>query len=255
MNVSVANHVQHASPLYKRNSLVVSLATSTDEVNQCLKLRHRIFAEELGAKLHSTKPGLDYDEFDDHARHLFIRDTSNNEIVATTRLISNQSAELAGGFYSEHEFDLSVILNQHRNLLEIGRTCIAESYRNGAALALLWQGIARIANMENIDYLIGCASIPINGNFSYAHAIMKYLRENHSSELTSTIHPLHDLPEPDTYEDIDVILPTLIKGYVRLGAEVSAEACYDHDFKVADVFILLDNDCLKERYRRHFTRV
>jgi putative hemolysin len=254
MSVSVANQIVYANPLYKRNSHVLSIATTQDEVNRCLKLRYRIFAQELGARLDTVKPGLDYDRFDDYARHLYILDTDSNEIIATTRLISAQSARLAGSFYSEHEFELSSLLGLNKNLLEVGRTCIAETHRNGAALALLWQGIARIALMENIDYLIGCASIPLNGSFSYAHSIMKYLKENHSSPLTSTIRPLHKLPEPAPGDDIDVILPTLIKGYVRLGAMVSTEACYDHDFNVADVFILLDSDHLKKRYRRHLYR-
>lgn len=252
MTTIVAQRLSTQSPLYTRNSLSVGLAKTTDEIQQCLRLRYEIFAEEMGAKLDSAIPGLDHDHFDNFARHLLIRDTSTGSIVGTTRLISNEAAAQAGAFYSETEFDLSAVLDLKARLLEVGRTCIAESHRNGAALSLLWQGIARLTVMENVDYLIGCASIPLADSCNYAHAIMDLLRDKHTSDVTARVTPKHALPPRNNDEVRDVILPTLLKGYVRLGCKISPDACYDPDFNVADVFILLDRDSIERRYSRHF---
>lgn len=252
MTMNTAQRIPSQSPLHSRHSLSVSLASTPEEIIQCLRLRYEIFTGEMGAKLDSQIPGLDCDRYDEYARHLVIRDMESEKIVGTTRLISVEAARQAGAFYSESEFDISAVLALNANLLEVGRTCIAESHRNGAVLSLLWKGIARITEMENIDYLIGCASIPLSDTPDYAHAIMNMLREKHTSDVTVNVTPRYSLPNRGHYEVQDVILPTLLKGYIRLGSKVSAEACYDPDFNVADVFILLDRDNIEKRYSRHF---
>jgi putative hemolysin len=252
MTINVAQRIASRSPLHSRHSLSISVASTPEEITQCLRLRYEIFTGEMGAKLDTLISGLDCDRYDEFARHLVIRDMESEKIVGTTRLISVEAARQAGSYYSESEFDLSAVLALNANLLEVGRTCIAESHRNGAVLSLLWKGIARITEMENIDYLIGCASIPLSETPDYAHAIMNMLRENHTSDITATVTPRHPLPIRSHEEVKDVILPTLLKGYIRLGSKVSAEACYDPDFNVADVFILLDRDNIEKRYSRHF---
>ena len=252
MTSTVAQQLGSQSPLYTRNSLSVSLAKTSEEIHRCLRLRYEIFAEEMGAKLDSLVHGLDYDYFDDFARHLMIMDTTTGTLVGTTRLISSEAARQAGAFYSETEFDMSAVHKMNASLMEVGRTCIAESHRNGAALSLLWQGIARLTVMENVDYLIGCASIPLARSCNYAHAIMDMLREDHTSEISAQVTPKHALPARTSDEVKDVILPTLLKGYIRLGCKISPDACYDPDFNVADVFILLDRDNIEKRYSRHF---
>ena len=47
-------------------------------------------------------------------------------------------------------------------------------------------------------------------------------------------------------------MPPLLKAYMRLGAKICGEPCWDQDFQVADVFILLKRDELCPRYARPF---
>lgn len=47
-------------------------------------------------------------------------------------------------------------------------------------------------------------------------------------------------------------MPPLLKAYMRLGAKICGEPCWDETFQVADVFILLKRDELCPRYARHF---
>src|SRR5690349_24656910 len=64
-----------------RYSLLV--ATEGEQVRAAQRLRYRVFAEELGAALHTGEPGHDADEFDPHCDHLIIRDDSTGEVVGT----------------------------------------------------------------------------------------------------------------------------------------------------------------------------
>jgi putative hemolysin len=240
------------STLYSRGSFVVTLATGRDEIRQCQRLRYQVFAREMGARLHSKIDGLDQDDFDEYCMHLMVMDTSTDELIATTRLLTSEAALRAGGFYSETEFDLTNIHNIRGNMLEVGRTCVHPDYRNGASLPMLWQGLARLVVMHNIDYLIGCASIPMSHGPLYVNSIMAYIRQNHFAPEAHRVIPLHSLPANDAEDTMEVILPTLLKGYLKLGALICGEPSLDEDFDVADVFVMLERDKLAGRYVRHF---
>ena len=88
----------------RRYSLL--LTTDPDEVRAAQRLRHLVFADELGAVLHTPEPGLDVDRFDAHCDHLVVREDGSGEIVGTYRMLPPQRALAAGGMYSEGEFVL-----------------------------------------------------------------------------------------------------------------------------------------------------
>jgi len=250
---SVAKNLDINIPLFKRLTLSVTIATSQQDIAQCLRLRYEIFAIEMNAKLDTLKPGLDMDYFDQYARHLMVKDETTGRVIATTRLMNSEQARSAGAFYSETEFDMDALLQLKATYLEVGRTCIAASHRNGVVLNLLWRGIARLASIDKVDFLIGCASIPLNNSPAYAHSIMRYLKKYAYAPDALRVYPKQELPEQHQHETTDVILPTLLKGYLKLGASICGEACYDKDFHVADVLILLHRKQLEERFKRHLT--
>ncbi|MBI3560960.1 MAG: GNAT family N-acetyltransferase [Gammaproteobacteria bacterium] len=235
----------------ERFSVVV--ASNDIERRSCYRLRYNVFANELGADLRGSETGIDKDEFDDHCRHLAVYDNHSREIIATTRLLDNMGRGHAGSFYSETEFDLSNILHSHQRFLEVGRTCIHPDYRRGAALAMLWQGIAKLVVAEKIDYLIGCASVPLSLGDRYLGALMQHVRDHHFAPQHLQVRPLvalRLLPEEPVLKN--VLLPTLLKGYLRQGALICGEPYLDAAFGVADVFVLLDCKHINARYTRHF---
>lgn len=235
-----------------RRRLSVSLAHSEEDILECQKLRYHVFAEEMGVKLKSAKPGLDQDRFDPHCKHLIVRDHITGKVVGTTRLLTDEDAVNSGMFYSETEFKLAPILNMNGRFMEVGRTCIHPENRGGATLAMLWQGLAQIVMLNKIDYLIGCASIPLCHGDSYIQSILAYLHRHHMSPPNLRATPLIPLPRRDAVCSEEVILPTLLKGYLRQGAIICGEPYWDAAFNVADVFVLLDRDRLSRRYARHF---
>ena len=127
---------------------------------------------------------------------------------------------------------------------------------SGAAIGMLWAGLAQFIELNRIDYLIGCASIPMYDGGGLAHRIMDQLRESHLSPEHLRVTPRKPLPPAEARygADSSPAMPPLLKAYLRVGAWVCGEPCWDPDFQVADVFILLDVDNLQQRYVRHFLR-
>lgn len=246
-----AQVTQQISP----SPLVLELTTDPTALREAQALRYRIFSEECGARLDSPVEGLDLDEFDVHCEHLLVRDRDTGQVVATTRLLDSNGAVRAGGFYSEGEFHLVGLTHLRGPILEIGRTCVHADYRNGATIAVLWSGLAQLMNERNYSFLMGCASIGMGDGGIQAHAIMQRLRERYLSREWLNAVPRLPLADMDLPANVTAQIPPLLKAYMRLGAKICGEPCWDPAFNVADVFILLRREQLCPRYARHFKAV
>lgn len=250
----IAEKVFESQRLKKASRFTVRLAGNEHESEQCLRLRYRVFAEEMGANLSPAVEGIDHDRFDDYCKHLMVFDNHSGEVIATTRLLLEEDAIQAGLFYSETEFDLHQILKQPGHFMEVGRTCIHPDFRKGGVLAVLWQGIATVIQEHEVDYLIGCASISLHGGDAYVSSVMNHLRKYHYSEENLRVIPRLPLHISNGVIVDDVVIPTLLKGYLNQGALICGEAYWDAEFHVADVFVLLSTKNLASRYQRHFAQ-
>src|SRR3954464_6896905 len=80
------------------------IADDASQVAAAQRLRHDVFATELGATLRGATPdGRDVDEFDDFCDHLIVRDDSNGLVVGTYRMMTPRAAERAGRRYGDGE--------------------------------------------------------------------------------------------------------------------------------------------------------
>lgn len=232
-----------------RPRFTVSLAARREDVLESQRLRYRIFAGELGARIEG---GIDHDQYDPFCRHLLVRESASHKVVACTRILTSERASDAGGFYSESEFDLAMLDSLPGRVLEIGRTCVDAEYRSGAVIATLWQGIASFIVEHGYDYLFGCASIGLEDGGAQAHAILGQIRARHLAPDRQRVRPFIPLPAADARPLETYRMPPLLKAYLSLGAKACGEAYWDRDFNCADVFMLLNVADLKPRYARHF---
>ncbi|WP_213875148.1 L-ornithine N(alpha)-acyltransferase [Pseudomonas sp. dw_358] len=224
----------------------------TKALREAQSLRYAVFSEAFDARLNGAELGLDRDTYDSHCEHIGVRDLSTGRLVATTRLLDHRAADRLGGFYSEEEFKLHGLNSLQGSILEIGRTCVDPAYRNGGTIAVLWSELAEVLNQGQYRYLMGCASISMKDGGIQAEAIMQRLRERYLSTEQLRAEPRHALPALELPHNVIAELPPLLKAYMRLGAKVCGEPCWDEQFQVADVFILLKRDELCPRYARHF---
>jgi len=229
------------------------LATGACEIESSLRLRHRVFVTEMGADVPDADSGLERDGYDDYCRHLLVRDNETGRVVASTRVLSHEDAERAGGFYSAQEFELDAILTEPGRFMEIGRTCVHPDYRRGGVIATLWSGISQLIDDGGYGHLIGCASIELTDGTARAHGIYRQLRERHMSPANLRVAPRRALPGAgESCPAQSWRLPPLLKAYVSLGARLAGPPCWDPDFGVADLFMHLDVANLCPRYARHF---
>ncbi|OSC52139.1 GNAT family N-acetyltransferase, partial [Streptomyces sp. 4F] len=85
----------------------VALARHEEDVRAAQRLRHDVFAGEMGALLSSPQPGHDIDPFDAYCDHLLVREETTGQVVGTYRLLPPERAAIAGRLYAESEFDLT----------------------------------------------------------------------------------------------------------------------------------------------------
>jgi putative hemolysin len=251
------SHVLAATPKTPdAPSYSVIVASTADEIRAAQRLRHLVFAEEMGAQLHTSVSGLDVDAFDPYCDHLVVRDDRSGDTVGTYRMLPPSAAAAAGSLYADSEFDLSRLAPLRDTVVETGRSCVHPDHRNGAVINLMWAGIARYLHLHNRRWLAGCASVPLaDGGFG-ADCVWEVARTRHLSPPALRVNPRRPYavgPAPTT-EKAKLLraVPPLLRGYLRLGAWVCGEPAHDTDFGVADFFILLSLDRVDPRYLKHF---
>ncbi|MEV8031765.1 GNAT family N-acyltransferase [Streptomyces sp. NPDC086182] len=230
----------------------VTLATDEADVRAAQRLRHEVFAGEMGALLNTPQPGLDVDAFDAYCDHLLVRDTETGQVVGTYRLLPPERAAIAGRLYSDSEFDLGPLAGIRSGLVEVGRSCVHPDHRDGAVIGLIWAGIARYMVDGGHEWLAGCCSIPLADGGTLAAGTWDRVRAKHLAPEEFRVRPLRPWSAEGVARPARTELPPLLRGYLRLGAWVCGEPALDADFGVADMYVLLSMSRVNPRYLRHF---
>lgn len=237
-----------------KKSFHVSMARHEDELREAQRLRWKVFAEEMGARLNSPEDGIDLDLYDPYCEHLLVRDADNGEVVGTYRILTHAAAKRVGSYYSENEFDLTRLQNLKSRMVEVGRSCVHADYRSGGVITHLWAGLADYMMKSGYDYMIGCASIGMQDGGHNAAGIWHAVREKHQAPVEWRVFPRCPLPLEELTATPSPSVPPLVKGYLRLGAYVGGAPAWDPDFNTADLFILLPMSRLNPVYARHFLK-
>jgi len=244
---------RQTQPVVQRR-LITALAHSEEEVLEAQRLRYKVFAEEMGANLPSAKEGIDRDIFDKYCEHLLVRESSENKVVGTYRILSPDQAKKIGGYYAQTEFDLTRLLHLSDRMVEVGRSCVHWDHRDGATISQLWGGLAQYMLHNRHEYLIGCASISMADGGHVAASIYRKLHQTYAAPVEYSVFPRCPLPLHALNQNLDAPVPALLKGYLRLGAYICGEPAWDPDFNTADLFILLPMPRISNRYAKHFLK-
>jgi putative hemolysin len=241
------------------HGIVVSWAVHQDEVRAAQKLRFDVFAGEMGARLNSPIPGHDIDLFDNYCEHLIVRDQASQEVIGTYRVLTPVQAKRVGSTYSDTEFDLTRLRALRPRMVELGRSCVHPKHRHGGVIMALWSALAEFMVRNQLDTMIGCASVPMlhNGIVSgdVAASIWRQVQATHLAPIEQHVRPRLPLPIEKLNTQLEVEPPALIKGYLRLGAKVLGPPAWDPDFNSADLPMLMRIADMPARYRKHFLGV
>jgi putative hemolysin len=239
--------------------LTVMWATNEDEVREAQRLRFRVFADEMGARLNSlpgTPPGLDIDAFDAHCEHLLVRTTESDDassrVVGTYRVLTPAAARRAGGLYIDREFELTGIDAVRPRVAELGRSCTDAEFRTGGVILMLWAALAAFMLRNGLDITVGCASVTMHDGGHSAASLWNRLRAEHLVGPELAAVPRLPLPTAQLRGDLDVEPPALIKGYLRCGGKVLGPPAWDPEFQTADLPMMMSLADLPASYRRRF---
>ncbi len=234
----------------------VKIATEPEEIEEAQRLRFQVFNLELNKGLKdSYARGLDVDEFDPFCDHLIVRHLKSGEVVGTYRLLRGAQAREHIGFYSEKEFDLTSIKKLDGGLLELGRSCARKDFRDRSLIPLMWEAITEQVRIHQVRYVFGCGSLYATGTDEVS-AMFALLKNKYYAPEAQRVSPLEHCRFQELAEDLALEnetalfqkLPSLIKGYLRIGALVCGPPALDAEFGTADFFLLLDFASLKEEY-------
>ena len=242
-----------------------TLLLSTDPalIDAAQRLRHDVFTSEPGFELAGAIDGRDADRFDEYCDHLLVREDNSGELVGCYRMLPPPGAIAAGGLYTATEFDVEGIDPLRPSLVEMGRAVVREDHRNGGVVLLMWAGILAYLDRCGYDYVAGCVSVPVQGcegdaPGSQIRGVRDFVRRRHAAPYT--VHPYRPvIIDGSGLDDIDpparVSVPPLMRGYLRLGAQVCGEPAHDPDFGVGDFPALLDKRQADVRYLRRLRSV
>lgn len=230
----------------------VSWASTWAEVREAQRLRYRVFALEMGARVPSQRHGLDADEFDAYCDHLLVRECADGAVIGTYRVLTPQQASAAGGLCGDHEFDLEPLQPYRASMGELGRACIDARYRHGGVVFALWRALAAYMVERQLQTMIGCCSVPLADGGAAAASLWRRLSRTHGVAEGLQVAPRLPFPVHLLHGHREVDVPALLKGYLRLGARVLGAPAWDPEFGCANLPLLLRRQDVPARYRLHF---
>jgi putative hemolysin len=87
-----------------------------------------------------------------------------------------------------------------------------------------------------------------------AASLYHKLKDEHLASGEYRVFPHNPLPINSLRNDLQVACPPLIKGYLRLGAQICGEPAWDSYFNTADMLVMLSLSKINHRYATHFLK-
>jgi len=254
----------------KIRDFVVRLAKDAEERRQVRQLRYKVFIVEEGASATEEQKELqeEYDRYDRFADYMVVM--HGDRVVGTYRIIDREAAEKMDGFYTETEYNVDKLKRVNGNIVEMSRACVDQEYRDsGLVMRMLWMGLADYVMKQRVKILFGVASFVGKEPVNFAQCL-SYLYYNHLAPLrlrasvrtegmiANGVNPKKSRMNilPRVFVDEDAAreqMPALIKGYLRLGAEVGKGVYIDRPFNTCDVFVVLPTKNISRAYQKRFT--
>lgn len=229
----------------------VRLANNEREIQAAQRLRYQVLFEESGGRTTAQmrEREREEDEWDAIAYHVVVVDQQQDDaVVGTVRLVSSAALAEQQAFYTEHAFNLDALRAQYPKALELSRACVSSAGRGGAILMLLWKFTMQFIEHNGYEVLFGCASFK-GQDYAEHGEILSYLYQYHLA--TEALMPkvrqdvqsvsikqfLQRRDAPLSTHANPGKVPTLLKGYLKIGARISDHAVIDPVFNTTFVAI------------------
>lgn len=138
------------------NEFYVKIVERESLLRSIYELRYQVYCTERNF-LPGQQSGLEYDEFDQHSRHVALLNRETDELVGTARMVLPSSKPLHPRFPMQQVCD-SVLMDvlPRENCVEISRFAISKQRRSIRSAALmrlgLVQGLVRLSHEMGITH-------------------------------------------------------------------------------------------------------
>ncbi len=176
---------------------------------------------------------------DDHfIQQFLIVDRLNGLPIATAGLSSSH----VGGEV-ESEFDLRGLMPAEVNYLELDGPVMLPGHNPDEVLATCLDYIEQNYANSQPQALVSRISLPLGGGDKYIQSLMFYLR-NSSHMCPSQARPRVPLRRGDVAYADDVILPGMLRAFLRRGACIGSEPYWDAEQGRAVILVWLEGERL-----------
>ena len=225
--------------------LVLREARGADQMSALYRLRGLCFRGSADAS--------DEDSHDDGCTHLWIG-RPGGPPLATLRARHHADAASLGAGYSAGFFDLAPMAAQPGTSLEIGRLCLHPRVAPGAAMRLVWRGVARLRAEAGARRLIGCTSLQ-GGAVERHDALLAYLAARHLGPVASRPRAWATMAHRFSAAarrapERRPAMPTILRYYLSQGGWVSDELARDRDLDTCVLFTCVELDAMPPARRR-----
>ena len=238
-----------------QRKLSVHLARGEAEIREAQRLRYRVFAEEMGARLPSAEEGIDEDLFDPWCEHLVVTDEETGEVLGTYRILSGLTAKRHGrvllgpGVRSRPALRICANVRSSWAAPACIRTIAA-----ARVIALLWSGLAQYMQRTGYEYILGCASMSMVDGGHAAASAYRAAAGKHMSPAEYRVFPLCPLPLHDLDQNATPIDSAADQG-LPAGGRVGVRRAglgsgLQHRRSVDDAAAVAGG----QRYAKHFMR-
>lgn len=209
------------------------IAETPEQIQACARLRERIQALE-GIRHRRALTSMDFEQ------QILIVNRITGMPVATAGLNSSHK-----GGEVESEFDLRGLLQDGNDYIELDGPVMLPGHSPHEVLSQLLNFISD----HYLSYLPGALasriSLPLGGGDKYVQSLMFYLRNSHM--CTTLARPRVPLRRGDVAYADDVILPGMIRAFLRYGACIGSEPYWDAERGRAEILVWLDSRQLSQQ--------
>lgn len=233
----------------------VRFARTSAELAMAQQLRYEVLYKESGgqpsAKMQAKQ--REEDQWDDVGLHVIVfehgkksngqNSIGQTKVVGTVRLVPKRLLN-DKPLYTETSFNLERVFQKFDNALEISRFCIHPNGRAGSILMLIWKFALEYIYAKQFDVLIGCASFK-GADIGKHRDILSYLYDHHLADASAqpiarseNAVPITNIYRPQSeWKQAQQSIPTLMRGYLKVGAKISDRAIIDPVFNTVFVCI------------------
>jgi len=226
-----------------RGHYIARFAVASDDLEQCQRLRHRCFIEDVGGL--ERRGGLETDHYDSRCDHVLIEDRAGQTVCSFRTMYLASGADLEAS-YSAQFYNLERLAGYTQPMLELGRFCVSPEVHDPDVVRIAWGMLAKIVDARSVGLLFGCSSFAGTDADAYRGAFA-LLASNHQAPVAWTpavksadIVPFDNLGSVIARKAAMEQLPSLLKTYLSMGGWVSNHAVVDRQMNTLHVFTGLE---------------